>query len=1811
MVTDLSSRLAALSPHQRELLDQRLAKQRGEQAVEPVAIVGMGCRFPGADSPSELHELLRRGQDAISEVPNDRWDRDHLYDADTEAPGKMASRWGGFLRQIDSFDCGFFGISPREAVQMDPQQRLLLEVGWEALENAGIAPSSLAGSDVGVFVGIMTADYAQTRYRSLTAVDAYTGSGNTYGMTANRLSYQLDLRGPSLAVDSACSSSLVAVHLACQSLRQGESRMALAGGVNVLLWPGHTVYFTKAGLMAADGRCKTFDARADGFVRGEGAGVVVLKTLSAAQADGDRVLAVIRGSAVRQDGKSNGLTAPNPRAQQAVLRAAYRNAGVLPGEVRYVEAHGTGTALGDPIEAGALGAVLAPGRPGEQPCAVGSVKTNFGHLEAAAGIAGLIKTTLSLRHREIFPHLHFEHPNPKIPFERLPLRIPTELEAWPESGPALAGVSSFGFGGTNAHLVLEAAAPPAQKPAAEDRSLHLLTLSARSETALRELGRRYGTRLTGRDKGRLEPRLSDVCFTANTGRDRFRHRLGVHASATEEMGRKLLDFAAEREVEGVARGQALEDPKIAFLFSGQGSQYVGMGRRLYETEPVFRRVLDSCDEILRPLLEQPLLSVLYPDQGVTSESLLDQTRYTQPALFAMQYGLVELWKSWGIEPSSVLGHSVGEYAAAASAGVFSFEDGLGLIAERGRMMQQLPPGGAMLAVSLSEQQAVANLAGRGEHISLAAVNGPESVVLSGEKAELEEIFDSFDSAGIKSRWLEVSHAFHSARMEPVLDDLRRLMAPCAIAAPRIDLISNLTGQQVSGELLHDPDYWCRHARQPVRFAAGIDTMLRTGCEIFVEVGPAPTLVGLARRFVEPGAEVWLPSLRRGTDDWQQMLESLGQLHVHGVSVDWRGFEGSLPRRRVSLPTYPFERQRHWLKPSSEENADRTSLPGRKLRSPALSQVVFESLQSCQTMPFLDDHRLDGQIVVPGACHLASALLLADRRSQAHQIEALAFLRPLDLDDEEARVVQLTSDEKSGEVQIFSQTPGGSDSWTLHATGQVRAAPGETESIDLTEVRARCQESLDPEVLWGEMGGEELYLGPSMRWLGPIWRRDGEAVARIQPPKLEKGGNVSLHPGLLDSCFRLLAATLPRRVWQTLYLPFRAARCRLNRVVEGELWCYSSLCSEGQGGDSEFGDIRLLDAEGRSVIEIDRLEIRRTEWESLRAELGDRSREWLYELDWRPVALSPTPPAQQAGRWLILADEIGVGDEVARELCQAGGQTEIVLPGERYEILKPGRRTIVADRAEDFSRLLSESGADGTPWVGLVYLWSLEADSLRDSDLEVAQSRGLQSLLYLAQALAAAGHQAPGSIWVVTRGAQAVGEEKSDVVVSQAPAWGLAGVLGQELPELRCVCVDIDPGPGKNPSRSQARILAGELLASSEEDRIALRGDERLIARLVPSGLQRGLETERVLVQADGTYLITGGLGSLGLHVAGWLAQRGARHLVLGGRRPPSEEVQGKIQELEGQGVAVVVRSFDVASPTAVTTLMGDIGTTMPPVRGVIHAAGVVDDGLLANQSWPRFLKVLAPKVQGAWNLHLETRGLDLDFFVLFSSTAPLLSPVGQGSYAAANAFLDALAHYRRHLDLPALSINWGPWAEGGLAAKLGEEIHRLWREEGIEMIEPAKGLELLERLLVGDPTQAGILPIDWRKFSAGLPNQAVPSLLAELVSRQERPRTLTDSSRALVKRLLGSPAGARLDLLAEHVGAKARQVLRLAQDQPIEARESLFTLGLDSLMAVQLSNALQEDLERPLPNTLVFDEPTIAGLAAYLEEQLNGSEGVS
>jgi acyl transferase domain-containing protein/NADPH:quinone reductase-like Zn-dependent oxidoreductase/ubiquinone/menaquinone biosynthesis C-methylase UbiE/acyl carrier protein len=1187
--------------------------------------------LPGhANSPEAFWQLLCNGVDAIREIPPDRWDLGTFYDPTPGTPGKTYARWGGFIDSIDQFDAPFFGISPREAAAMDPQQRLLLEVAYEALEDGGQTLERLAGSNTGVFIGISTHDYGQIQstYDDLTSIDTYTATGSVMSITANRISYCFDLRGPSLIVDTACSSALVALHLACHSLWQHESTLALAGGVNVIIGPENFIGFSRLSMLSPDGRCKAFDAHGNGFVRSEGVGVVALKPLAQALADGDPIYAVIRGTAVNQDGRTGGITVPNREAQIAMLHDAYQQAGIAPEHVQYVEAHGTGTAVGDPIETNALGAVLSARRREGSVCLIGSVKSNIGHLEAGAGIAGLIKTALALKHGLVPPNLHLREPNPLIDFAALQLRVPQRLEPWPDTAghPRLAGVNAFGFGGTNAHIVLSEAphsALAAPAPVGQvSASPSLLPLSARSPEALRALAQAYVAFLQEPSHAALS--LQTLGYNLSRRRTHHDHRLALVVQSPQDLRAQLEAFVAGQTPPGLRTGHPVsgQTPKLAFVFTGQGAQWWAMGRQLLEHEPVFRDTIAQCDVFLRRYASWSLLEELRADATC---SRLHETAIAQPALFALQAALAALWRAWGVEPEAVVGHSVGEVAAAYVAGVFNLETALRVIFHRGQCMERASSKGQMLGAGLAPDEAEALLCPYGDRVSLAAINSPSAVTLSGEAEALQDIAQTLEQRQVFCSMLRVEYAFHSAQMEPVHDDLVAALHGLRPQLAQKLIVSTVTAQPAAGPEF-EAQYWWQNVRQSVRFGAAIAVLIDQGYRLFVEVGPHPVLTGYVAECLHAKGQAGmaLPSLRRQEDERQQMLRSLGALYTAGCPIAWQAWypQGG---ESLQLPHYPWQHASYWHEAERirEVRLGTTVHPllGRRLPSAEPSWCAAVSRVG---LPYLQDHQVQGHPVFPatGYIEMALAAVRETLGTGTYVVEELDLHKAFFLPESGAEpLLQTTWSAADASFSIYGRSHAAEPAWTLLASGKGRVEPSSQPGtpVDVDQMRQRYSEEVRQGLQYQRFQAQGLHYGPAFQGLTRLWWTPGEALGRVAlPESLQAEAVASLfHPALLDACLQVLAAT-----WSYtgtgICLPVHVAQVRCFGRPGPGVWSHARLVKAS--AKTREGDIRVYDEHGMLVMDIRGLKA-----QSIGTAQEDTVDHWLYTSQWHRKPRPSTRP----------------------------------------------------------------------------------------------------------------------------------------------------------------------------------------------------------------------------------------------------------------------------------------------------------------------------------------------------------------------------------------------------------------------------------------------------------------------------------------------------------------------------------------------------------------------------------------------------------
>jgi acyl transferase domain-containing protein/aryl carrier-like protein len=1791
-----------------------------DQPREPLAIIGIGCHLPGGvTSAGEFWDLLSAGADATRPVPADRWEVTKFYDPDPGKLGKMSTSRGGFLDRVDEFDAQFFGISPREAVWLDPQQRLLLRAAWEALEDAGQDVHRLAGSSTGVFMGGFTLDYqllqnygVQSRYE----FQAHSATGMMMTMLANRLSYAFDFRGPSMTVDTACSGSLVAVHLAAQALWSGECALALAGGVNVMLAPNMTIAESKGGFLSPDGRCKTFSAAANGYARGEGAGVVVLKPLSRAQQDGDVVYATIIGTAVSQDGHTDGITVPNGAAQEAAMRAAYDRAGVTPDKIHYLEAHGTGTPVGDPIEVRAIGRVLAEGRASTDPVVVGSVKTNIGHLEAAAGVAGLIKTALVLQRGRIPANLHFDDPNPAIPFDELHVRVPTAAEDWPaDGGPRYAGVNSFGFGGTNAHVVLrDVPGADVSRPRSGGDRPRLLALSARSPEALTDLAASM-SRFLQQDTSRFQ----DVVHSCGRRRTHHEHRLAVIATSGAEAAEQLAAFAGGGQPAGVATGRVsgAARPKLAFVCTGMGPQWWGMARELLASEPVFRAAVERCDAELARYTGWSLLAEMLQDE---EHSRMEETEVAQPANFAVQVGLAELWCSWGVVPDAVVGHSTGEVAAQYLAGVLSFEDAIKVNYYRSSLQQRATGTGRMLAVGMTPETLDQAVADAGPLVSVAAVNSPSAVTLSGDAQVLQGMADQLETFGVFHRFLAVKVPYHSHYMDQLRDDLLDGLRDIRPREARVPLYSTVTGTRIDGRTA-DARYWWQNVRATVLFQAAFSQLVADGHTHFLEVGPHPVLAGAMREVLSQSQTDGLivPSMRRGAAEAELMRHSLGTLHCNGHPIDWEQISGD-DVRYVKLPTYPWQVRSYWnesVEAREDRHYDRVHpLLGQRMNAP---HPTWEHEVNPGVHGYLADHRIQGNVLLPAAGFIEMALAAArEVYGEADLcLEELELRRALVLGPAADPRVRTTLTEHTGEVEFasFVAHPGGDRTWAVNATTRVSGQPAPRRVLDLRELRAPLTDQLGHEEFYELTRSLGFEYGPAFQTVQSVRMGGGTAVASVRLPTVVDDGDAgyAFHPSLIDAAFQVLitAAVRQRDAGRTSpYLPVGVDRITVLGPPSEQLVVVARVVSSDER--LLVSDISVCDPEGRCLIEIEGFRA-----QSLEASLSltpERIDAGLLTVDWDPVPEPAEAPREAAtadpgdSTWLVLADAGGVGSRLARRAEALGHRVTVVSHGAVAELLTDDDGDLVIDPTapEQYERLLESLAT--TTVTRIVHLWSLDAavdPGAPAARLEDGQQLGALSVMRLVQALSATRGQLP-QVWLVTRRAVSLPADGTGPDVAAAPMWGLGRVVGhQEFSSMWGGLVDLDLGDEDR----QADMLLAQVEAGGGEDQVAFRDGRRFAARLRPcTDLAQPLPGR---LRPDASYLVTGGLGALGLVVARFLGDRGARHVVLTGRRPlpprecwdqlpgdhPQQAAIRVIRQLQDDGVTVDHVALDVTDAQALAAWHRDHRAAgRPEVRGVVHVAGIVDDQLLVKMDEQQFLGVMRPKLLGGWNLHREFETGGLDFFTLFSSTGSVIASPGQGNYAAGNAFLDALAHLRRAARLPATSIGWGPWSVG-----MVEELHleQMYARRGIELITPAAGSQILGRLIGQGPAHVVAVSADWSKARETAVGGRLPAMFADLgaAASSAEPDGGAGAADAVLARLGSLPEDARLAELAAYLRDATARVMGL-DPESLGLDDALSGLGMDSMMAIEVKRRIEATLHVEVSVLDLMQRATITTLSA-------------
>ena len=1725
---------------------------------EPIAIIGMSCRYPGGvNSPDDLWHLVMSGIDALSGFPDDRsWDLDNLYHPDPDHPGTSYVREGGFVYDAGHFDAAFFGISPREAIATDPQQRMLLEATWETFERAGIDPATLKGSRSGVFVGTSYVGYGVGGQQSGGEAEGFLLAGTGTAAASGRVSYTFGLEGPAVTVDTACSSSLVAIHLACQALRQNECELAVAGGVAVLALPTSFTEFSRQRGLAADGRCKPFAAAADGTGWGEGAGMLLVERLSDAVRNGHPVLAVIRGTATNQDGASNGLTAPNGPSQQRVIRQALANSRLRPSDVDAVEAHGTGTTLGDPIEAQAVLATYGQDR--EHPLWLGSVKSNIGHTQSASGVAGVIKMVLALRNGVLPRTLHIDEPTPHVDWTEGAVELLAESQPWPETGRVRrAGVSSFGGSGTNAHLIVEQYVAPEQPSQSSVDNPLPWVLSGRSPEAVRDQAERLSAHLSANP----DLRAADVAYSLATTRAGFEHRAAIVATDPTEALSALSALARGESAPSLVRG-VVRTGKVAFVFPGQGAQWVGMAAELAESSEVFAAEMHACAEALAPHVSWSLLDAVRGGD-------LDRVDVVQPALFAVMVSLAALWRAHGVEPAAVIGHSQGEIAAAYVSGALSLADAAKIVALRSQAIVALAGHGGMVSVSLPADEIRSRLVSWGGRISVAAVNGPTTVVVAGEVVALEEFLAACEADGVRARRIPVDYASHSVQVERIADELHRVLAGIEPGPAAIPCYSTVTGEWLDTSIM-DADYWYRNLRQTVGFDNGTRALVERGIRFFVEVSPHPVLIPSMGETLDsideldPGDAVALGTLRRDEGGMARFLLSAAELHANGCPLDLETVFADLPVRRVDLPTYPFQRERYWLDAVAPGAGDVTAAGLGTTDHPLLGAavplatgdgVVLTGRLSLRTHPWLADHAVMGTVLLPGTAFVELAVR-AGQLVGCDLVEELTLGTPLVLGEQDSIAVQLVvgapDEEDRRELSVFSRPADGDDpQWTKHASG--RLASGAEE---LPVVEQWPPAGADPVGTAGFYDGIAdlgYGYGPAFQALGSVWLRGGELFAEVRLPEALDTDGFAVHPALLDAALHgiglLRAAQDTQRPAE---LPFSWRGVQVRSVGATALRVRLTESADGI-------EVVLADDTGAPVGWVRSLVAR-----PVGAELTAARRvtaDSLFRVDWSTAVDLPTAGTS---RWALLdADDL----KLERSLTAAGNDV-----------------TTHAD-VDAFA----ESGGEADVAVAQFVLAPTVS-----ADLAAAVEDTTARALRLVQAWLLDERFADVLLVVATRGAVSTGPGADLADLTHAPVWGLLRTAQSEHPG-RFLLVDVDD------RQVSADAITAVSALTTGETQLALRGGLAFAPRLarIPPAVDTA-DTADGFDDGEGTVLITGATGALGGALARHLVvHHGVRHLLLTSRSglgaPGARELA---EDLTGLGAEVTIASCDVADREVLARTLAQIPAAHP-LTAVVHTAAVLDDAVLTTMTPTRIAKVLAPKVRGAYNLHELTQDLDLRAFTLFSSAAGVFGGAGQGNYAAANVFLDALAQHRQALGLPGVSLAWGPWAQRtGMTAELTEADVRRVMRSGLGQLSTEDGMALFSAACATG--ESFVVPMAFSP-AALRGRGAVLPILRGLVPT---PRTDESDAAALRQKLATTPDAGRRRILLDLVRGQVATVLGYATPGAIDPNRGFLELGLDSLTGVELRNRLSAATGLRLPATLVFDHPTAAALAQHLRTEL-------
>ncbi|MDK8180284.1 type I polyketide synthase [Paenibacillus sp. UMB4589-SE434] len=1798
---------------------------------QDVAIVGISCRFPGgANSPEEYWDVLINGINGICDMPEDRWDVDNYFSADKEEPGKMYSRKGGFLNvPIDRFDQKFFNISPKEAKSLDPQQRLLLELTWEAFENGGLNIGDHYGSNTGVYIGIAGEEYSFAHYKSgdLSKIDAYSLTGTTFSTACGRISYTFGFEGPSFCVDTACSSSLTALHLACRAIKSGEVDTAVVGAVNLMISPAVHVCFSKLEAISTDGQSKSFDAAANGYGRGEGGGVLILKRLHDAIENNDNILGVVKGTAINQDGKSNGLTAPNGLAQEKVITKALKDARLDYSDVDYMEMHGTGTKLGDPIEVKAVVNTYGKDRASDHPLQIGSVKSNIGHLEAAAGVASLIKVLLAFKNEMIPANLNFNEPNPFIPWEKSPVSVIAENKAWKSDGRLRrVGVNGFGFGGSNAHIILEE--PPRKETirTMDTDAISIVKISAKSDKSLLD-----------NIKSNLEylkrnPQISikDYACTNNRAKVDFPYRFTATGKNREELMNRLQAYLDTNNKAGIStrhnnKMDMHQETKRVFLFTGQGSQYLGMGKELYEHNPSFKLAFDECDQLFEPYVNISLVEMIYSNKFSSKD--IERTLYAQPLIFSIEYALLKFWESVGVTPEVVLGHSIGEYTAAVAAGILSLEDAVKLVALRGRLMDSAPGQGAMSALYANKTTVEALLKGYEEKLSIALHNAEESIVISGELDAVEEVTKEAENRNINVIRLRVSHAFHSHLMIPILEPFRDVAQhEVEFKSSKLPYISATLGRVIEKDELLDADYWTNHIKDKVDFYQALSQLKDVHNTIFLEIGANNTLCTLGKLIL--GEEKMLiNSLDMKKKAWEQITHCMGELYCHGVTIHWTGLKTSLDHdyNRVALPAYVFDRESYWMQPvcSHEDrlpaiaSTDYHPLIGQRISTPYFKNgTLYQSNYTIENPYFMQEHIIFETAIAPAAAHMSMLLSIAKdfRNPSSCTISNVEFHAPLTAIQDEMRVVQFLIEDTNQDQMKFelvsTDKQSQHENWIKHCKGNIMMAQGQEQ-----EKRVSIDELIDryPEVTSGYSAYDVMKkfgfkLGDGFTRISKVWKGEAEGVCFIDPKKdIPDGKNYIVYAGTIDSIFQsvFFVSELSMRMDSQseeyalkTAIPISLGKLKYYYRDAESFWCHIKVDDSQQSG--VVGDIDVYNEKGEIVFEIERIMAKITERDTLLKELNSNGDRMLYNVEWMEAAKTSKNGTGNE-KIVLIGNDPDIVDQFHEKLNNHGISSIRVMQADKYVEHENDLFFISYSNKHDVKQLLeSIASRYKKERCKLIYLSTTDEAKLKNLQAEkllAVVEQECSGLLHLVQSITELNYSNKMVVKVITNNVHQIDGIATSLY--QAPLWGFSEVIRLEHTPLWDGIIDTDLHMLNN----HIDTIIHEII-HGEDKQVVLRDQhKRYIPRLIRNAKSR-TSSEDLTIRIDETaaYMITGGTGSIGQIYAEYLIQQGAKNIVLLSRSQASGTLLETVNSWKEKGVQLIVEQADISNEADVIAVVQKLKQNNREIKGVVHAAGIIEDKMIKDQTWNSFENVFKAKVGGTYHLHHALKEESLDFFVMMSSISSIVGNMGQANYAAANYFMNRFAEYRRSLGMPAMSICWGPWEEAGMATSNSNILKNI-ENKGLYGMSKELGKKMIDNLFHKNMSSIVVVDANWELFSERTGVDEVTAFLTNFITNSPVLGEQSGNMAAkedVVAKLKDLGTTERSDYLLVLLHKAAANIIGFNDVSQLSVDSSFTEQGVDSLMIFSLRNEIKALLHVQVDISVFFNYPSLRKLNDYL-----------